>query len=175
MNSQRPARLRIRPIERLDTCLVQHQSTIQQHVKYRLMSALDHLQVVGATLKHFPQPFPFAYRQHPPAHRGTRRSDQGQYQTGRSQTKRRLQALTFSSKFFCVFLHNPSNTETKVNVMIILGIILIVLGLLLPALVPTFAYAHICLIIGIILLVVGLILLVMGRMGRAVGGRRHYY
>jgi hypothetical protein len=59
--------------------------------------------------------------------------------------------------------------------MIILGIILIVLGLLLPALVPTFAYAHICLIIGIILLVVGLILLVMGRMGRAVGGRRHYY
>ena len=59
--------------------------------------------------------------------------------------------------------------------MIILGIILIVLGLLLPALVPTFAYAQICLIIGIILLVVGLILLVMGRMGRAVGGRRHYY
>jgi uncharacterized membrane protein HdeD (DUF308 family) len=59
--------------------------------------------------------------------------------------------------------------------MIALGIILIVLGLLLPSLVPTFAFAHICLVIGIILLVVGLLLMVMGRMGHAVGGRRHYY
>ena len=48
--------------------------------------------------------------------------------------------------------------------MIGLGIILIVLGLLLPALVPTFAYAHICLVIGVILLVVGLLLMVAGRM-----------
>jgi hypothetical protein len=38
--------------------------------------------------------------------------------------------------------------------MIVLGIILIVLGLLLPSLVPTFAFAHICLVIGVILLVV---------------------
>jgi uncharacterized membrane protein HdeD (DUF308 family) len=59
--------------------------------------------------------------------------------------------------------------------MITLGIILIVLGLLLPALVPTFAYAHICLVIGILLLVVGLLLMAMGRMGHAMGGRRHYY
>ena len=59
--------------------------------------------------------------------------------------------------------------------MIILGIILIVLGLLLPSLVPTFAFAHIVLVIGIILLVVGLLLMVAGRMGHAVGGRRHYY
>ena len=59
--------------------------------------------------------------------------------------------------------------------MIVLGIILIVLGLLLPGLVPTFAFAHICLVIGIILLVVGLLLMLMGRMGHAVGGRRHYY
>jgi low temperature requirement protein LtrA len=59
--------------------------------------------------------------------------------------------------------------------MIGLGIVLIVLGLLLPSLVPTFAYAHICLVIGIILLVVGLLLMLMGRMGHAVGGRRHYY
>jgi hypothetical protein len=29
--------------------------------------------------------------------------------------------------------------------------------------------------IGIILVVVGLILMVLGSMGRAVGGRRHYY
>ena len=59
--------------------------------------------------------------------------------------------------------------------MIVFGIILIVLGLLLPALVPTFAFAHICLVIGVILLVVGLLLMVLGRMGHAVGGRRHYY
>ncbi len=59
--------------------------------------------------------------------------------------------------------------------MIVLGIILIVLGLLLPSLVPTFAYAPICVVIGGILLVVGLLMMVMGRMGHAVGGRRHYY
>ena len=59
--------------------------------------------------------------------------------------------------------------------MIVLGIILIVLGLVLPSLVPTFAFAHICLVIGILLLVVGLVLMLMGRAGHAVGGRRHYY
>jgi uncharacterized membrane protein HdeD (DUF308 family) len=59
--------------------------------------------------------------------------------------------------------------------MIVFGIILIVLGLLLPSLVPTFAFAHICLVIGVILLVVGLLLMLMGRMGHAFGGRRHYY
>jgi hypothetical protein len=59
--------------------------------------------------------------------------------------------------------------------MIAFGIILIVLGLLLPSLVPTFAFAHILLVLGVILLVVGLILMVAGRMGHAVGGRRHYY
>jgi uncharacterized protein DUF6131 len=59
--------------------------------------------------------------------------------------------------------------------MIVLGIILIVLGLLLPALVPTFAFAHICLVVGVILLVAGLLLALMGRLGHAVGGRRHYY
>ncbi|MDT5074748.1 MAG: hypothetical protein QOH82_4068 [Mycobacterium sp.] len=59
--------------------------------------------------------------------------------------------------------------------MIIFGIVLIVLGLILPSLVPTFAFAHIVLVIGVILLVVGLVLAVVGRMGHAVGGRRHYY
>jgi hypothetical protein len=59
--------------------------------------------------------------------------------------------------------------------MIVFGIILIVLGLLLPSLVPTFAFAHVLLVLGVILLVVGLILTLMGRMGHAVGGRRHYY
>ena len=59
--------------------------------------------------------------------------------------------------------------------MIVLGIVLIVLGLILPTLVPTFAFAHIVTVVGVILLVVGLILFVAGRAGHAVGGRRHYY
>jgi hypothetical protein len=59
--------------------------------------------------------------------------------------------------------------------MIAVGVILIVLGLLLPSLVPTFAFAHILVVIGIILLVVGLLLMLMGRAGHAIGGRRHYY
>ena len=59
--------------------------------------------------------------------------------------------------------------------MIGLGIVLIVLGLLLPSLVPTFAFPHLCFVLGVILLVVGLALMLMGRMGHAVGGRRHYY
>ena len=49
--------------------------------------------------------------------------------------------------------------------MIVLGIILIVLGLLLPALVPTFAFAHIALVIGVILLVVGLLMMLDGKDG----------
>jgi hypothetical protein len=79
------------------------------------------------------------------------------------------------------FRHGPGQSSNRTsikklgNVMIALGIILIVLGLLLPSLVPTFAFAHICLVVGVILLVVGLLLMVAGRMGHAVGGRRHYY
>ena len=59
--------------------------------------------------------------------------------------------------------------------MIFLGIVLIILGLVLPALIPTFAFAHLLVVVGVILLVVGVILAVMGSRGRAVGGRRHYY
>jgi hypothetical protein len=51
--------------------------------------------------------------------------------------------------------------------MIILGIILLVIGFI--------AKIAILWTIGIILLVVGLILVALGSMGRAVGGRRHYY
>jgi hypothetical protein len=51
--------------------------------------------------------------------------------------------------------------------MIILGIILLVIGFI--------AKVAILWSIGIILVVVGLILMVLGSMGRAVGGRRHYY
>jgi hypothetical protein len=59
--------------------------------------------------------------------------------------------------------------------MIIFGIVLIVLGLLLPSLIPAFAFGHVLVVIGVILLVVGLVLMLLGRTGRAVGGRRHYY
>jgi hypothetical protein len=51
--------------------------------------------------------------------------------------------------------------------MIILGIILLVIGFI--------AKIAILWSIGIFLVVVGLILMVLGAMGRAVGGRRHYY
>ena len=51
--------------------------------------------------------------------------------------------------------------------MITLGIILLVIGFI--------ATVAILWSIGIILLLVGLVLVVLGSMGRAVGGRRHYY
>jgi len=51
--------------------------------------------------------------------------------------------------------------------MIILGIILLVIGFI--------AKIAVLWTIGIIVLLVGLVLVVLGSMGRAVGGRRHYY
>lgn len=59
--------------------------------------------------------------------------------------------------------------------MIVFGIVLIVLGFILPSLIPAFAFAHLMVVIGVILLVVGVILAILGSTGRAVGGRRHYY
>jgi hypothetical protein len=51
--------------------------------------------------------------------------------------------------------------------MIILGIILLLIGFI--------AKIAILWTIGIIVLVVGLILLLLGSIGHAVGGRRHYF
>jgi hypothetical protein len=51
--------------------------------------------------------------------------------------------------------------------VIILGIILALLGALID--IPIILY------IGIILIVVGAVLVLLGSMGRAVGGRRHYW
>jgi hypothetical protein len=51
--------------------------------------------------------------------------------------------------------------------MIILGIILLVVGFLLKI--------AILWTIGIVVLVIGLILLLLGAVGREVGGRRHYW
>lgn len=51
--------------------------------------------------------------------------------------------------------------------MIVAGLILLIIGFV----------AHIAILwtIGIIVLLVGLVLMAMGSMGRAVGGRRHFY
>ena len=51
--------------------------------------------------------------------------------------------------------------------MIILGIILLLIGFI--------AKIAVLWSIGIILVLVGLVLVVLGSMGRAEGGRRHYY
>jgi hypothetical protein len=51
--------------------------------------------------------------------------------------------------------------------MIILGLIILIVGFLLKI--------AILWTIGIIILVVGLILLLLGALGHAVGGRRHYW
>ncbi|HEY8686189.1 MAG TPA: DUF6131 family protein [Chloroflexota bacterium] len=51
--------------------------------------------------------------------------------------------------------------------MIVLGVVLLVVGLV--------AKISVLETIGIILLVVGAVLWVLGSMGRAVGGRKHYY
>ncbi|MGH3885661.1 MAG: DUF6131 family protein [Pseudonocardiaceae bacterium] len=51
--------------------------------------------------------------------------------------------------------------------MIILGVILVVIGYLLPL--------SILITIGVILIVVGAILALLGAIGRPVGGRRYYY
>lgn len=51
--------------------------------------------------------------------------------------------------------------------MIVLGLILLIIGFI--------ASVPILWTIGLVLVVVGLVLVVLGSMGRAVGGRRHYY
>ena len=51
--------------------------------------------------------------------------------------------------------------------MVILGILLLLIGFI--------AKVAIIWTLGIILVVVGAVLVLMGSMGRAVGGRRHYY
>ena len=51
--------------------------------------------------------------------------------------------------------------------MIVLGLILLLIGI--------FVDIPILTTIGIILIVVGAVLFLLGSMGRAVGGRRHYW
>jgi hypothetical protein len=75
----------------------------------------------------------------------------------------------------CTAILFSQTRRNQVHVMIGLGVVLIILGLLLPSLVPTFAFAHLLFVLGVILLIVGALLAVLGRTGHAVGGRRHYY
>jgi Family of unknown function (DUF6131) len=51
--------------------------------------------------------------------------------------------------------------------MIVIGIILIVIGYVLPL--------PILYTLGIVLLIIGLILLLLGAVGRPIGGRRYWY
>jgi hypothetical protein len=51
--------------------------------------------------------------------------------------------------------------------MILLGLLLLIVGIIVKI--------GILYTIGLILLVVGVVLFILGSMGRAVGGRRHYY
>ena len=51
--------------------------------------------------------------------------------------------------------------------MIILGIVLLIVGFI--------AKVAILWTVGIILLVIGAVFVLLGSMGRAVGGRRHYF
>lgn len=63
----------------------------------------------------------------------------------------------------------PRTRHTKEgrDYMIVLGLVLLIIGFI--------AKVAILWTIGIVLVVVGLVLIVLGSMGRAVGGRRHYY
>jgi Family of unknown function (DUF6131) len=51
--------------------------------------------------------------------------------------------------------------------MILLGVVLMIIGFI--------ASIPILWTVGIILVVIGVVLALMGSMGRAVGGRRHYF
>ncbi|MDT5011007.1 MAG: hypothetical protein QOH57_2624 [Mycobacterium sp.] len=54
--------------------------------------------------------------------------------------------------------------------MIVLGIILLLVGYLVPT-----TIASLLITIGWILVVIGVVLLVLGRINRPVGGRRYWY
>jgi len=63
--------------------------------------------------------------------------------------------------------HQLQLTNPEGGSVITLGVILLIIGFI--------AKIAILWTIGVILLVIGLILAVLGMMGRAVGGRAHYY
>jgi hypothetical protein len=68
-------------------------------------------------------------------------------------------------KTACDRCYNPAPSGER---LIILGIILLIIGLVVASI-------HFLIVVGVVLLVIGLGLALMGVLGRAVGGRRHYY
>jgi uncharacterized membrane protein HdeD (DUF308 family) len=60
-----------------------------------------------------------------------------------------------------------SAQEKKVAYVIIFGIVLLVVG--------TVIHIQVLVTIGMLLLVIGVVLWILGSMGRAIGGRKHYY
>jgi hypothetical protein len=66
-----------------------------------------------------------------------------------------------------IFTRTGRPRPERITAVIILGIILLIAGFLLKI--------SILWIIGIILLIAGVVLALLGSMGRAVGGRRHYF
>jgi hypothetical protein len=62
---------------------------------------------------------------------------------------------------------SESSHHAEERFMIVLGIVLLIIGFI--------AKVAILWTLGIIVLVIGAVLAVLGTMGRAVGGRRHYY
>jgi uncharacterized membrane protein HdeD (DUF308 family) len=57
--------------------------------------------------------------------------------------------------------------HAKESFMIVLGILLLIIGVI--------AKVAIITTLGIVAIVIGAVLAILGGMGRAVGGRRHYY
>ena len=57
--------------------------------------------------------------------------------------------------------------RAKGETMIVVGVVLLLIGFI--------AKIPILWSLGIVVLVIGLVLLILGAMGRAVGGRKHYY
>jgi hypothetical protein len=66
-----------------------------------------------------------------------------------------------------VYVNRTDRNNGQEERMIIVGIILLLIGFI--------AKIAILWTIGIVLVLVGLVLMLLGSMGRAVGGRRHYY
>lgn len=66
-----------------------------------------------------------------------------------------------------VCTRDPIRRVKEVRAVIILGIVLLILAALFNI---GFLWA-----LGVILIVIGVILWILGAMGRAIGGRRHYY
>jgi uncharacterized membrane protein HdeD (DUF308 family) len=61
----------------------------------------------------------------------------------------------------------PGALDRRKGIMITLGVILFIVGLL--------AKIAILKTLGLVLVVVGVALVLLGRSGRAIGGRRHYW